>query len=54
MGPNEAALPKIDPAISQDPRLNPPPDVLAKLQELAYLQPADLKNYTDRWNQLRA
>jgi spermidine/putrescine transport system substrate-binding protein len=54
MGPNDAALPKIDPAISQDPRLNPPPDVLAKLQELAYLQPADLKNYTDRWNQLRA
>jgi spermidine/putrescine-binding protein len=54
MGPNAAALPKIDPTISQDPRLNPPQDVLAKLQELAYLQPADLKNYTDRWNQLRA
>lgn len=54
MGPNAAALPKIDPTISQDPRLNPPADVLASLHELAYLAPADLKNYTDRWNQLRA
>lgn len=54
MGPNAAALPKIDPTISQDPRLNPPANVLATLKELAYLQPADLKNYTDRWNQLRA
>ena len=54
MGPNEAALPMIDPTISQDPRLNPPDDVRKQLVELAYLKPDDLAKYTDRWNQLRA
>ena len=54
MGPNEAAVSLIDPTISGDPRLNPPADVLAKLVELAYLAPADLSKYTDRWNLLRA
>src|SRR5262249_4368271 len=54
MGPNDAALPMIDPTISQAPRLNPPEDVRKQLVELAYMQPADLAKYTDRWNQLKA
>ena len=54
MGPNEAATSLIDPLVRDDPRLNPPADVLAKLVELAYLPPADLSKYTDRWNLLRA
>jgi spermidine/putrescine transport system substrate-binding protein len=54
MGPNAAAEQYIDPAIRNDPRLNPPADVLAKLVELAYLAPNDLDKYTQRWNELRA
>jgi spermidine/putrescine transport system substrate-binding protein len=54
MGPNEAALPLIETYISEDPRLNPPAEELAKLIELQYLQPADLAKYTDRWTALRA
>ena len=54
MGPNEAALPKIEDYIKNDPRLNPPQEVLDELIELAYLQPADLAQYTDRWNALKA
>jgi spermidine/putrescine transport system substrate-binding protein len=54
MGPNEAALPKIEDYIKGDPRLNPPQKVLDELIELAYLQPADLAQYTDRWNAIKA
>ena len=54
MGPNEAALPKVESYIKDDPRLNPPAEELAKLVELEYLVPADLAAYTDRWNQLKA
>jgi spermidine/putrescine transport system substrate-binding protein len=54
MGPNDAALPKIEGYIKDDPRLNPPQEILDQLIELAYLQPADLAEYTDRWNALRA
>ncbi len=54
MGPNDAARQYIDPDIINDQRLNPPADVLAKLVELAYMAPADLDKYTQRWNQLRA
>ena len=54
MGPNEAALPKIDDYIKTDPRLNPPPEVLAELIELEYMAPADLDQYTNRWTALRA
>ena len=54
MGPNEAALPKIEGYIKDDPRLNPPPEVLAELVELEYLPPADLDQYTKRWVALRA
>ena len=54
MGPNDAALPLIDTYITEDPRLNPPAEELAKLIELAYLKPADLDEYTKRWLALKA
>jgi len=54
MGPNEAAWPLIEDYIIDDPRLNPPPERLAELIELQYLQPADLAEYTNRWTALRA
>ena len=54
MGPNDAALPLIEGYIKDDSRLNPPPERLAELIELEYLQPADLAQYTDRWNALKA
>ena len=54
LGPNDAALPLIDKLITEDPRLNPPKEVLDTLVELALLQPADLKEYTDRWLKLTA
>jgi spermidine/putrescine transport system substrate-binding protein len=49
IGPNQAALATIDPLISEDPRLNPPQEVLDRLVELAYLEPAALDEYTKRW-----
>jgi hypothetical protein len=54
MGPNEAAKPLIDDYIIEDPRLNPPPEVLAQLTELQFLEPVDLAAYTERWTALRA
>jgi spermidine/putrescine transport system substrate-binding protein len=54
MGPNAAAEQYIDDAIKGDERLNPPQSILDKLVELAYLAPADLDKYTQRWNALRA
>ncbi len=54
MGPNEAAKPLIDDYIIEDPRLNPPPEVLAELIELQYLEPTVLAEYTNRWTALRA
>jgi spermidine/putrescine transport system substrate-binding protein len=54
MGPNAAALPMLKNYIVEDPRINPPAELLATLIELKYLQPADLKQYTDRYTALRA
>jgi spermidine/putrescine transport system substrate-binding protein len=54
MGPNEAALPHLKNYIVNDPRINPPAELLATLIELKYLPPADLQQYTDRWTSLRA
>jgi spermidine/putrescine transport system substrate-binding protein len=54
MGPNAAAQAFITPDIRDDPRLNPPADVQAKLIELLFMPSADLDKYTRRWNQLRA
>lgn len=54
MGPNEAALPMLEKYIVEDPRINPPAELLAQLIELKYLEPNDLGQYTDRWTSLRA
>ena len=54
MGPNEAALPMLKKYIVEDPRINPPAELLAQLIELKYLEPGDLGQYTDRWTSLRA
>jgi spermidine/putrescine transport system substrate-binding protein len=54
MGPNEAALPLLEKYIVEDPRINPPAELLATLIELKYLEPGDLGQYTDRWTSLRA
>ena len=53
MGPNAAAKEFIDPAILEDPSVNPDQAVLDELQEL--LDPgADLEKYASRWHELRA
>jgi len=54
MGPNEAALPLLKKYITEDPRINPPAELLATLIELKFLQPAELQAYNDRWTALRA
>jgi putrescine transport system substrate-binding protein len=53
MGPNAAAQQYIDPAILENPAVNPAKAVLDKLTELLQLE-ADLDKYTQRWNQLKA
>jgi spermidine/putrescine transport system substrate-binding protein len=53
MGPNEAAKQYIDPAILEDPTLNPDKAAIDKLQELLDLGP-DLQKYQERWTRLRA
>jgi len=53
MGPNEAAKAYIDPAILEDPTLNPDEAAIDKLQELLDLGP-DLQKYQERWTKLRA
>src|SRR5258705_8351630 len=54
MGPNEAALPMIEAYIKDDPRLNPPPERLAAIIQLAPLPPSPLSLYTHRRNALQA
>jgi spermidine/putrescine transport system substrate-binding protein len=53
MGPNEAAKQYIDPAILEDPTLNPDKAAVDKLQELLDLGP-DLQKYQERWTKLRS
>lgn len=53
MGPNAAAKAFIDPAILEDPTINPDAALVEKLAELLELG-ADLEKYTDRWNILKA
>jgi len=53
MGPNEAAKEFIDPAILEDPTLNPDEAAIEKLQELLDLGP-DLQKYQERWTELRS
>ena len=54
MGPNAAALPMLKKYIVEDPRINPPAELLAQLIELRYLEPAENSLYLDRWTSLRA
>ena len=53
MGPNEAAKAFIDPAILEDPTVNPDRSAVEKLQEILDLG-ADEQKYSDRWTRLRA
>ncbi len=54
MGPNAAAQEFIDPAILEDPALNPDAAILAKLQELLDPGQALRDEYLKRWQELRA
>ena len=54
MGPNAAAKEFIDPAILEDPTINPDQEIVAKLQELLDLDPAVRDEYLKRWQELRA
>jgi spermidine/putrescine transport system substrate-binding protein len=53
MGPNAAAQEFIDPAILEDPTLNPAKDLVAKLEELLDLGPEVRDEYLTRWQTLR-
>ena len=52
MGPNAAAQQFIDPAILNDPDINPSKAVLDQLVELVQHEGADLDKYTSRWTTL--
>ena len=52
MGPNAAAMEFVDPAILEDPAINPSPEIVAKLQELID-QPQGIKDeYLARWREI--
>ena len=53
MGPNAAAKEFIDPAILEDPAINPDAELVAKLEELLDLGPAVRDEYLTRWQTLR-
>lgn len=53
MGPNEAAKEFIDPAILEDPTVNPDSALVAKLQEILDLGEDEVK-YTERYTKLRS
>jgi spermidine/putrescine-binding protein len=53
MGPNAAAKEFIDPAILEDPAINPDAGLVAKLEELLDLGPAVRDEYLTRWQTLR-
>jgi spermidine/putrescine transport system substrate-binding protein len=53
MGPNEAAKQYIDPAILEDPTVNPDQALVEKLQEILDLG-ADEQKYADRWTALKS
>ena len=54
MGPNAAAREFIDPAILEDPTINPDQEIVDKLEELLDLEPAVRDEYLRRWQELRA
>ena len=53
MGPNAAAKEFIDPAILDDPTINPDQEIVDKLEELLRLDQAVRDEYLARWQQLR-
>jgi spermidine/putrescine-binding protein len=53
MGPNAAAKEFIDPAILEDPAINPDAGLVAKLEELLDLGPDVRDEYLTRWQTLR-
>ena len=53
MGPNEAAKQFIDPAILEDPTINPDQAIVDKLQELLALDQSVRDEYLKRWQELR-
>lgn len=54
MGPNAAAKEFIDPAILDDPTINPDQKIVDKLEELLNLDAALRDEYLSRWQELRA
>jgi spermidine/putrescine transport system substrate-binding protein len=53
MGPNEAAKEFIDPAILEDPTINPAAEIVDKLEELLALEQSLRDEYLSRWQELR-
>ncbi len=53
MGPNAAAKEFIDPAILDDPTINPEQEIVDKLEELLRLDNAARDQYLARWQELR-
>ena len=53
MGPNEAAKEFIDPAILEDPTINPDQEIVDKLEELLALDQGLRDEYLSRWQELR-
>ena len=53
MGPNAAAKEFIDPAILEDPTINPAQEIVDKLEELLSLEQSVRDEYLSRWQQLR-
>ena len=54
MGPNAAAKEFIDPAILEDPTINPDQEIVDKLEELLNLEQSLRDEYLRRWTELRA
>ncbi len=53
MGPNAAAKEFIDPAILEDPTINPDQEIVDKLEELLALDQDVRDEYLSRWQELR-
>jgi spermidine/putrescine-binding protein len=53
MGPNAAAKEFIDPAILEDPTINPEQEIVDKLEELLALDQGVRDEYLSRWQELR-
>ena len=53
MGPNAAAKEFIDPAILEDPTINPDQEIVDKLEELLALEQSVRDEYLSRWQELR-